>query len=82
MKILLAKLLQRQKQAAEAEKQKLKGEFKEINFGHQIRSYVLHPYKLVKDHRTELEQNNPDTVLEGDLMSFIEARLKQIAVVK
>jgi peptide chain release factor 2 len=52
---------------------------KKIEWGSQIRSYVLHPYKLVKDHRTNLESTDPNKVLSGDLWPFIEAKLKQLA---
>ena len=54
----------------------LKGENFDINFGSQIRSYVFHPYKLVKDHRTGFEVGNVDAVMDGDLDGFIEAFLK------
>ena len=73
MKMLQAKLVQRQK---EEEKAKQAGrEKKKIEWGSQIRSYVLHPYKMVKDHRTNIESPQPDLVLDGDLMKFIESYL-------
>jgi peptide chain release factor 2 len=77
MKILRAKLYE-----LETEKQKEKMEVftktkKEIGFGSQIRSYVLHPYRMVKDHRTGHETGNTDAVLDGDLDPFIEAYLLQ-----
>ena len=52
---------------------------KDIAFGHQIRSYVLHPYRMVKDHRTNTEVGNADGVLDGDLDVFIDAYLRQQA---
>ena len=55
------------------------GAKKEIAFGHQIRSYVLHPYQMVKDHRTKLEIGDPGRVLDGDLDPFIKAYLMQKA---
>lgn len=62
----------------EEERQMLRGELTSASWGNQIRSYVLHPYQMVKDHRTELETKEPQKVLDGDLLPFIEARLKQI----
>jgi peptide chain release factor 2 len=55
----------------------LRGATQDIAWGSQIRSYVLHPYKMVKDHRTNYEEKNPDAVLDGELDGFIEAELKK-----
>lgn len=71
--MLKAKLIQKQKEDEKAKTASI--EKKKIDFGSQIRSYVLHPYKMVKDHRTEHESQQPDLVLDGDLMDFIEAYL-------
>ena len=60
----------------EAEKRKLKGGYKVPGWGNQIRNYVLHPYKLVKDLRTNVESTSPDSVLNGNLDDFIEAEIK------
>jgi peptide chain release factor 2 len=76
MRLLIGKILQQQEAAREKELQKMFGEKGEIAFGYQIRSYVLHPYTLVKDHRTEVETGNAQAVLDGDLDSFIEGFLK------
>jgi peptide chain release factor 2 len=73
MKMLSAKLHQRQKEMEEAKLASI--EKKKIEWGSQIRSYVLHPYKMVKDHRTDTESPQPDLVLDGDLMNFIEQYL-------
>ena len=76
MKLLKSKLLQRRLLEEEAAKSKIRGEFKSAGFGNQIRSYVLHPYTLVKDHRTSTETSNTQAVLDGDLDSFIESELQ------
>ena len=77
MRVLQARLgeLLRQQEAEKLEE--LQGELKEIEWGSQIRSYVLHPYRMVKDHRTSEETGNVDGVLDGDLVPFIEAFLSQ-----
>ena len=74
MKMLMSKL--KQKQQAE-EMAKTKTDKQKNEWGSQIRSYVLHPYKMVKDHRTDTESPQPDLVLDGDLMDFIETYLVQ-----
>jgi peptide chain release factor 2 len=76
MKILRSKLYKLQEEKAEKEKQKLRGEYTSAEWGNQIRSYVLHPYKLVKDHRTGFETADAEKVLDGEIDRFIEARLK------
>lgn len=73
MKMLKAKLVQKQKEEQEAKQASI--EKKKIEWGSQIRSYVLHPYKMVKDHRTDHESPQPDLVLDGELMDFIESYL-------
>ncbi len=79
MKILRARLYEREKARRDEEKQKLHGEKKEIAWGSQIRSYVLHPYRMVKDHRTGVEIGNVNAVLDGEIDQFIEAYLQQHA---
>lgn len=78
MKMLHAKLLDLMEKQQAKEVSDLKGVVKEIAWGNQIRSYVLHPYKMVKDHRTDYEESNPDAVLDGELDGFIEAELKKV----
>jgi len=75
MRILMAKLLARQNEERAKDLAKLRGERPTPEWGNQIRSYVLHPYKSVKDHRTNYQSTNPDAVLAGDLNGFIEAYL-------
>lgn len=75
LKILKSKLYQLEKQKIEQKKESLIGEKKEIGFGNQIRSYILHPYKVVKDHRTQLEVYKVEEVLEGDIDLFIREYL-------
>ena len=79
MKILKARLHQLTLAKQQEEKQILRGEYAEAAWGNQIRSYVLHPYKLVKDHRTKFETTDPEAVLDGKLESFIEAYLRKQA---
>jgi len=73
---LRAILWVRKQEEEKNQKKILKGEYRPASWGNQIRSYVLHPYKMVKDLRTEFEVSNPDMVLDGDLDGFIEAELK------
>lgn len=75
MRVLRAKLYERELQERESQAAEIAGEKKEIGWGSQIRSYVLHPYKMVKDLRTGVESGNPDAVLDGDLEEFIVAFL-------
>ena len=77
MRILRARLLKRQDDERAEELARIRGERSNPEWGHQIRSYVLHPYKSVKDHRTNLQSTNPDGVLEGGIDPFIEAYLMQ-----
>lgn len=77
MQILASKLLALKQAEHEKKLAELKGENFDINFGSQIRSYVFHPYKMVKDHRTNCEVGNVDAVMDGDLDIFIETFLKQ-----
>lgn len=77
MKVLKARLLERDLQKQREERRKLRGEYRSAEWGNQIRSYVLHPYNLVKDHRTNAETSNTQAVLDGDIDLFIEAFLRQ-----
>jgi len=74
--ILKSKLIQKQQIEQEEKEQEFKGEHQSAEWGNQIRSYVLHPYKLVKDHRTGQETSNIDKVLDGELDEFVEAGLR------
>lgn len=77
MQMLKAKLYLLKKQEQEEKISAVRGEVRDINFGSQIRSYIMHPYTLVKDHRTNVENGNVNAVLDGDLDLFINTFLKQ-----
>ncbi len=77
--ILRAKLLEKKRQEELEQKKELKGATQSADFGQQIRSYVLHPYQMVKDLRTNAETGNTAAVLDGDLQMFIDAELKRAA---
>ena len=76
MKILKSKLLKLKEEELQKEKQQLRGEYQSAEWGNQIRSYVLHPYKMVKDHRTDVESKDPDRILDGDLDECVEGFLR------
>ena len=75
MKVLRSRLYEHYREQQEAEKEKQESEKKDIAWGHQIRSYVFHPYSLVKDHRTKVEVGNVQAVMDGDIDQFIESYL-------
>jgi len=79
MRILKARLAELERQRRDEKMETLRGERKAVDFGSQIRSYVLAPYQMVKDHRTEVEVGDPSRVLDGDLDRFIEAELRRRA---
>ncbi|PIQ74312.1 MAG: peptide chain release factor 2 [Candidatus Portnoybacteria bacterium CG11_big_fil_rev_8_21_14_0_20_44_10] len=76
MKVLMNKLYQYELAKTEEEKNKLKGAHTAVAWGNQIRSYVLHPYKMVKDLRTNIESSQPEKILDGELDEFVEAELR------
>ena len=76
MRVLRARLLELKQQEQEEQMAELRGEFQKVEWGSQIRSYVLHPYQMVKDHRTDYETGNTQAVLNGDIDGFIEAYLR------
>lgn len=76
MRVLRARLLELKQREREEQMAALRGEFQKVEWGSQIRSYVLHPYQMVKDHRTNYEVGNAQAVLDGDLDGFIEAQLR------
>jgi peptide chain release factor 2 len=76
LKILKSRLINLKKNEAERKKAVLKGEAQEVSFGSQIRSYVLHPYKMVKDHRTKYEVKDVESVLDGEIEPFIKSYLE------
>ncbi len=76
MRVLRARLFELERQRQEQERAQLKGEYIDADFGNQIRSYVLHPYQMVKDHRTDFETANVTAVLDGALDELMEAYLR------
>lgn len=76
MRVLKARLLQLEEEKRRQELAVLKGEHTDAAWGNQIRSYVLHPYQMVKDHRTDFETGNVQAVLDGDLDVLMEAYLR------
>lgn len=78
MNMLRAKLLEKERREQLATKAELKGARESADFGQQIRSYVLHPYQMVKDLRTDVETSNTTGVLDGDIQMFIDAELKRV----
>ena len=77
MRILRARLLEITKAEKEAEIAVLRGEYTKAEWGSQIRSYVIHPYQMVKDHRTDHETGNTQAILDGGLDEFMEAFLQR-----
>ena len=77
LKVLRGRLLEMKLREQEQKLSQLRGEYQKAEWGSQIRSYVLHPYQMVKDHRTEMETGNVQAVLDGEIISFIEAYLKR-----
>lgn len=78
LKVLIAKLIEIKEREHMQEMADIKGEMKKIEWGSQIRSYVFHPYKMVKDHRTNEETSNVDAVMDGDIDRYINAYLKMV----
>jgi peptide chain release factor 2 len=76
LQMLKARLFEIERQKQEAELAVLKGENVDAGWGNQIRSYVLHPYQMVKDHRTDYEMGNTQAVLDGRLNGFMDAYLR------
>jgi peptide chain release factor 2 len=79
MRILRARLLELRQAEREEERAVLRGEYTKAEWGSQIRSYVLHPYQMVKDHRTDFQAGNTQSVLDGDLDAFMESYLRSVS---
>jgi peptide chain release factor 2 len=77
MKVLIAKLTELKEREHKEKIDELKGDYGQISWGNQIRSYVFHPYSMVKDHRTNAEMGNVHAVMDGDIDYFINEKLKQ-----
>lgn len=82
MKILKARLFEKEEEKRQLEQDELYAQKKKIEWGSQVRSYILHPYQMVKDHRTSFETSSTASVLDGDINAFIEASLAQKAMDK
>jgi len=80
MTMLKARLYEHELEKKEMEEKNLEKSKSDIGWGHQIRSYVLHPYRLVKDNRTGEESSDPDRILNGDLDNFLENNLYKLHV--
>ena len=78
MNMLKARLYEHEIQKRKQESDNIESSKSEIGWGHQIRSYVLHPYRMVKDNRTNYENSNPDKVLDGEIDDFLENSLYKI----
>ena len=78
MNMLKARLYNFEIKKREEKNKNLESSKADIGWGHQIRSYVLHPYRLIKDNRTNFESSNPDKVLEGEIDNFLESSLYKI----
>ena len=78
MNMLKARLYEHEIQKRKKESDNIESAKSEIGWGHQIRSYVLHPYRMVKDNRTNYENSNPDKVLDGEIDDFLENSLYKI----
>ena len=78
LKVLRGRLYELKLNEQDKQVKKLRGEYQKAEWGSQIRSYILHPYQLVKDHRTEFETGNATAVLNGDLNGFIKSYLQSI----
>lgn len=78
LRVLKARLLEMKRDAQEEQLSELRGEYTKAEWGSQIRSYVLHPYQLVKDHRTDFEMGDTSSVLDGEIDPFIEAYLRKV----
>ena len=78
MNMLKARLYEHEIQKRKIESDNIESSKSEIGWGHQIRSYVLHPYRMVKDNRTNYENSNPDKVLDGEIDEFLENSLYKL----